>query len=406
MYYSLVCFLALSTLLILNHDVFFGRDGGASSRVQRVYRRLMYGFAAYFIVDMLWGLLDYFALTSFIFAETSIYYAVLAVSVLVWTQYAAEYLEQKNAFQKFLLLAGQIFFIGAVGLMLVNLAYPILFWFDEKGVYQAGPARYALLIAIMLMLLLTVIYSLRYAARTEGSVRGRHFTIGLSGLIMLFFVSIQTFFPLLPLYSVAYMLGCCLIRTFVVDMEKEEYRQELELALENEKRHLQELKAARRIAFTDPLTGIRSKGAYVYFVKQLEERLSQGEQIPFALVMFDCNYLKQVNDRYGHSAGDEYLKAAAAIMSRSFPESPVFRIGGDEFATVLMGAAFANREKLIAEFKEREPELFLAVRIRENFLGIAVGSAVFDPRIDSCVDDVLRRADQNMYGDKRTREQS
>ena len=399
MYYSLVCFLALATLLIINHDVLFGH-GGVSAKTQRVYRRFLYGVAAYHTADLLWAILDHYSIKPLLFAEVTFYFGALAASVLFWTQYVVEYLDRDNAFRRILPGAGWAFFAGTFALVLVNFVHPVLFWLDERGGYQVGPARYALLAALIALLLLTVIHALITASRTEDRVRARHYTIGLSGLIMLFFISIQIFFPLLPLYTVAYMLGCCLLRSFVVEQEKNEYRLELEKALENEKRHLRDLVAAQRIAFTDPLTQLGSKSAYARCVQKLQARLDKGESLAFALAMFDCNNLKQINDNHGHCIGDEYLKASGRLICSTFPDCPAFRIGGDEFAALLTGEALSRKDEMIREFRARQPELFGAVRTEKNFLSIAVGLAVFDPVIDYSIDDVLRRADEDMYRDK------
>ena len=64
------------------------------------------------------------------------------------------------------------------------------------------------------------------------------------------------------------------------------------------------------------------------------------------------------------------------------------------------GEALSRKDEMIREFRARQPELFGAVRTEKNFLSIAVGLAVFDPVIDYSIDDVLRRADEDMYRDK------
>ena len=63
--------------------------------------------------------------------------------------------------------------------------------------------------------------------------------------------------------------------------------------------------------------------------------------------VFDCDNLKQINDQNGHDKGDIYIRAASQLICRVFAHSPVFRIGGDEFAVVLQNEDFINREDLI-----------------------------------------------------------
>lgn len=112
----------------------------------------------------------------------------------------------------------------------------------------------------------------------------------------------------------------------------------------------------------------------------------------FAVCIFDCNSLKEVNDRYGHDKGDLYLKQTAAVICEVFNHSPVFRIGGDEFAALLMGRDCLNREELLRQFDETCME-----KRRQNTdtweqVDVARGMAVYDPQEDESVSDVVRRA--------------
>ena len=121
----------------------------------------------------------------------------------------------------------------------------------------------------------------------------------------------------------------------------------------------------------------------------------------YAIGVFDCDDLKSVNDQYGHDKGDLYLKAASRLICRVFQHSPVFRIGGDEFAVVLTGEDFQNRDQLVQQFNEAKKG---AAASSENIweqVHIALGIAVYDPEADSSVNDTARRADKIMYENKR-----
>jgi diguanylate cyclase (GGDEF)-like protein len=107
-------------------------------------------------------------------------------------------------------------------------------------------------------------------------------------------------------------------------------------ALELERAEIHELYGqARRAALLDGLTGLGNHRAFQdELAKQLEEARRQGT--PLALLLFDVDGLKTVNDSHGHAAGDRLLVAvgqvAAAIMRRG---DRAFRVGGDEFAVLL-----------------------------------------------------------------------
>ena len=83
-----------------------------------------------------------------------------------------------------------------------------------------------------------------------------------------------------------------------------------------------------------------------------------------------------------------------------FGHSPVFRIGGDEFAAILLDRDFAKREELIRRFDEVCAEKRKSADTRWEQVDISRGMAVFDPSDDVSVSDVVRRADKLMYENK------
>ena len=168
-----------------------------------------------------------------------------------------------------------------------------------------------------------------------------------------------------------------------------------------EEEHL--VKDLNKQVFVDPLTSVRNKGAITKFIDELQGRIDSGEKVEAAIGMFDCNDLKYINDKYGHDKGDEYLKAASRLICRVFQHSPVFRIGGDEFAVILQNEDYYNREELIGLFDADESEIN---RLAENEwyeVNVAIGIADYDPSIDGTVIDTMRRADKMMYENKRSK---
>lgn len=157
--------------------------------------------------------------------------------------------------------------------------------------------------------------------------------------------------------------------------------------------------AMSELAVKDSLTGIRNKTAYVYEAQKLEQAISEDPDTRFGLAMIDLNFLKHINDSYGHEKGDEALKTLTGIICRVFAHSPVFRVGGDEFTVILQGEDLERvellREQFLAATSRRlEPEPWKRV-------SAAIGIAFFIPGQDSSVDDVLKRADQAMYAMKK-----
>lgn len=157
-------------------------------------------------------------------------------------------------------------------------------------------------------------------------------------------------------------------------------------------------------AYRDALTRVKNKGAFDIFSYQLDEAIGKAEPetMPrFAIAMFDCNDLKPINDEYGHEKGDIYLQTACSVICTVLSHSMVFRIGGDEFVAVLEKDDVDKRDELMRNFDAKVEAVCNAATDPWEKASIAKGIAVFDPSIDANVESVLRRADANMYADKR-----
>ena len=156
------------------------------------------------------------------------------------------------------------------------------------------------------------------------------------------------------------------------------------------------------LAYGDALTSVRNLGAFNLFLQDLKKGREEGQELPpFAICYFDCNDLKQINDRYGHDKGDTYLKTACAAICQVFSHSPVFRVGGDEFAAILRDREYERRDELLTRFDERCFDLCAVGKEPWEKIRIARGMAVYDPRKDQSTEDVVRRADSLMYENKR-----
>ena len=165
-----------------------------------------------------------------------------------------------------------------------------------------------------------------------------------------------------------------------------------------EEEHL--VKDLNKKVFVDALTSVRNKGAFNNYVQELQEKLDRSEDTCFAVGIFDCDNLKTINDRYGHDKGDIYIKSASRLICRTFQHSPVFRIGGDEFAVILQNEDYENREELEKEFRANRRKLCASAAEKWEEPHVAVGIAAYDPAIDSAVADTIHRADQIMYENK------
>lgn len=154
-----------------------------------------------------------------------------------------------------------------------------------------------------------------------------------------------------------------------------------------------------RAANIDALTKVRNKRAYDAEIRKLNDEISRGNT-DIGLVMIDLNYLKLTNDRYGHEKGNEALQTLCGLICGTYRYSTVFRIGGDEFVTVLKGQDYENIGELKREFEVRMAELNDGKKPGEG-VSASAGYAVFDPEKDRTIEDTFKRADYEMYRRKR-----
>ena len=231
MYYSAIGLLAVLILLIENQDVLRNAKGTFEKPAWEVYRKFLLAVLAYYVTDILWGFLESRKLTALLFADTTVYFIAMAVGVLFWVRYTVTYLDGKSEFGMLLVYAGRIVAGMITALAAINFFFPVLFTVDGDCVYRALPVRYVVLVA-QILLLLAISGFAGLSIRRENSAKGKGQALAFFGLIMAVFLFVQLWFPYLPLYSIAYMLGTCLLHTLVINDEKEEYRRGMEEAAE------------------------------------------------------------------------------------------------------------------------------------------------------------------------------
>ena len=158
-----------------------------------------------------------------------------------------------------------------------------------------------------------------------------------------------------------------------------------------EKKANKERDEAKTIALTDPLTGVKSKHAFLLNQKQIDASIHEGTTDEFAVVVCDVNGLKVINETLGHKAGDEYILKASRMVCDIFQHSPVYRTGGDEFVVVLHGRDYLIRKELVLALHDRSVE-----HISTNEVVISGGLSDYQPGVDSSFHDVFERADALM----------
>jgi diguanylate cyclase (GGDEF)-like protein len=156
-----------------------------------------------------------------------------------------------------------------------------------------------------------------------------------------------------------------------------------------------------RFAFTDYLTGLKTRG---YFEQQLdlEFKRSERRRQKFALLMIDIDHFKNLNDTFGHHTGDQVLRDVASILMKDMREvDTVARYGGEEFVMILpetteTGATYvAQRLRRAVE----QAKFFAGSPQSIQHLTISIGIAVFDTDAQF-KRDLIEFADAALYAAK------
>jgi diguanylate cyclase (GGDEF)-like protein len=150
----------------------------------------------------------------------------------------------------------------------------------------------------------------------------------------------------------------------------------------------------------DDLTGCFTRKAFQeYFRKLLVAAEPDQSPPPFSLAMVDIDSFLQVNERYGHVAGDNVIKAIADALAAGLPEQALlFRYGGDEYAIIFprleREQAFLTLEKARSEVEQ----LSVPAREGETVSGLTISGGVASYPIDGRIEaELLRKADQALY---------
>jgi len=222
MYYSCFGLLAVIHHIILNYDVLKNGRKEPKQGAHFRYRQFLNALLIFYISDMIWGVAVDSGIRIIAYADTLMFFASMALSVLLWTRYVVAFLDKKGLRAKTFMAAGWGIFGAAVILLIVNFFYPVVFGFTEDTEYIPCFGRYLLLVLQFLLYILIWVYSLFVSLKSKGRDKVHYMAVCASGGVMALFIVIQTQYPFAPFYTIGCLIGNCLIHVFVEEDEKTE----------------------------------------------------------------------------------------------------------------------------------------------------------------------------------------
>ena len=391
--YSVFVGVALAIHILISIDMFIKKDNVPAIKY---YRWFLISVGVFYITDLLWGILESNHLGFALYVDTFIYFVLMGLTIFAWTAFVVKYLETPKLFSIIFRVVGILFFAAELILLIVNIFVPILFRVDfETTTYMAYGARHVMLWAQIGMYTLITIYSIIYTFRVKVKNYRRYMAISFFSVIMGVCIGIQIGDPEVPFYSIGCLVGVCILDTFALSDTKETYKEALQESIEVNKQSEEQLDKAMHLAYTDPLTGVKSKHAYVEIEEELDNLIAERKAQDFAIIVFDLNGLKIINDTFGHEAGDAYIVKSIKIISKYFPFESLYRFGGDEFVAILEGQAFAERQKRHNDFMKEIDD-----NLTKNEPVISSGLSRFRVETDNTFRAVFYRADKMMYARK------
>ncbi|MBR3086115.1 MAG: response regulator [Kiritimatiellae bacterium] len=279
-FYSTVSCIALCVHLIINwHQLADWR--GAWTRAGALEFRLFVAcLSVYFLADVLWGVFAGLKLPRALYFDTVVFFIAMALSVLAWTRFAVTYLGLGGRLRGCLLWSGRGLMAFLVGALLANGFTGAFFAIDPQCVYSAGPLRQVAFSLLAAFNAFGAAVTFNKLLHTRGAARRHNKMVFAFGVSMTAAILVQLSDPLLPLYSIGCLFGCCFLHVFVIEDERDEmHRQEL-LARDYEAqlRAERESNKAKSLFFSSVSHDIRTPlNAIIGFSELLEQGVADED---------------------------------------------------------------------------------------------------------------------------------
>ena len=370
-------------IILLSIVLMTQRQFTAASAAQRRFNHLIYATIAMLVVDAACWLVDgerFLFARELNFALETIYYALHVLLPYLWALYVEGALSTDLPAANKRIAIATIPLILFIVVLFFNLEYGFVFTIDAENVYHRaiGVYFYAFLSYAYL-----IYGSIRSLIKARGAAwvddRRRYYTMA--------------FFAVLPSAGGFIQLFC--------------YGVSLNWILASVSILLVYLDSQNRQISADPLTSLNNRRELSKFLLREVGERDQPKSGALTLIMMDVDGFKQINDTYGHFYGDGVLIHVSQILKASCKNTNAFlaRYGGDEFCIVLPPNQEVDAEGIIARvhsnvanWNQTHPEL--------RPIGLSIGYAEWDQKLDISYESLLARADERMYSVKNAKKRT
>lgn len=160
----------------------------------------------------------------------------------------------------------------------------------------------------------------------------------------------------------------------------------------------------RGLSLVDELTGLYNRRGFLTLAEQ-QLKIANRMQRPMLLLFVDMDYLKSINDTFGHQEGDKAINEVGRIMKRNFRDADIVaRLGGDEFVVLVVEPGEASPDLFISRLQNTLDARNACEGMRYQ-LSMSIGVEIYDPAHPCTINELLQRADLAMYEQKRNRKQ-
>jgi len=152
------------------------------------------------------------------------------------------------------------------------------------------------------------------------------------------------------------------------------------------------------------LTGLFNRRGFLSLALH-HVKIAQREDWETMLLFADVDNLKAINDSYGHAEGDQVLRGVGDILRDTFRTSDLIaRLGGDEFIAFAVNTTESGSQNIISRLEERIQEH--NHELQKYQLSISYGVAIFDPNTELSLEEMIAKADSELYKHKRSKRKS